>query len=235
MVPGTFLAYNISMDKMYIFLIVLGLVSISHFVFIVLKKEWLRRISKCFIIPVLFAVYIAGAENPHFLIIAALILGWIGDVLLINIQKKIFLILGLTSFLLGHICYITAFIKVLGFFGFDGAFGKINLPAIIIFTPPAIVLAMVVFRLIKPTKELYLPVILYMAVLEALTLFGFQVFIFNPGVAGLLLLSGCICFMVSDTILAYYTFRKLKILGAVLIMAYYILAQTEIVMGMLLM
>jgi len=220
---------------MYIFLVILSLVSISHIVFIVLKKEWPRRISKCFIVPVLFAVYIAGAPKAQFLIIAALILGWIGDVLLISIQKKTFLMLGLTSFLLGHICYIAVFIQRLGFFGFDGAFGEINLPAIIIFTPPAIVLGMVVFRLIKPIKELYLPVIMYMAILETLTLFGFQVFIFNPGTAGLLLLSGCICFMISDTILAYYTFRKLKISGAVLIMAYYILAQTEIIMGLLLM
>jgi len=218
------------MNKMVAFLIVLGLVSISHIVFIVLKKELLRRISKCFIVPVLLAVYIAGAPNPLFLIIAALILGWIGDVLLINIRNKTFLMLGLTSFLLGHICYIASFIQSLGY-----AAGKINIPAIIIFTPPAIVLGMVVFRLIKPTKELYLPVILYMTVLEALTLFGFQVFLFNPGIAGLLLLSGCICFMISDTILAYYTFRKLKISGAVLIMGYYILAQTEIVMGLLLM
>jgi len=234
MVTDTFLVYNTNMNKMYIFLIVLGLVSIFHIIFIALKKEWLRRISKCFIVPLLLAAYIAGAEHPLFLIIAALSLGWIGDVLLINIRKQTFLMLGLTSFLLGHICYISAFIQRLGFFGYAGASGQINLPAIVIFTPPAIVLAMVVFRLIKPTKVLYLPVILYMAVLEALTLFGFQVFLFNQGVAGLLLLSGCICFMISDTILAYYTFRKLKISGSVLIMGYYILAQTEIIFGMLL-
>jgi len=220
---------------MYLFLVILGLASVAHMVFIGLKKESLRRISKCFIIPLLLAVYIAGTENPLVLIIAALILGWMGDVLLINIQKKTFLMLGLSSFLLGHICYIVAFIQALGFSGFGGPAGQINIPAIIIFTPPAIVLGMVVFRLIKPTKELYLPVILYMIVLESLTLFGFQVFLFNPGVAGLLLLSGCVCFMISDTILAYYTFRKLKTSGSLLIMGYYILAQTEIVMALLLM
>ena len=99
---------------------------------------------------------------------------------------------------------------------------------------PTVVLGMVVFRLIKPTKEMRIPVIVYMIVLVAMNLAGFQVFLLNPGVAGLLILSGCFNFMVSDTILAYYTFRKLKLSGAVLIMAYYILAQAEIVMGLLL-
>ena len=110
----------------------------------------------------------------------------------------------------------------------------IVIPAFIIFIPPSVVLALVVFRLIKPTKEMYLPVFLYMTVLVAMNLFGFQVSLIYPGTAGLLILSGCFNFIVSDTILAYYTFRKLKLSGAVLIMVYYILAQAEIIWGILL-
>ena len=218
---------------MHILLIIFILLSAAHIIFIILKMPTQRYICKCLIVPLLLAVYIAGGGSKFLIPIPALILGWIGDVLLINIQKKINLLLGLASFLLGHICYIAAFIFILGIFGADGAAGRINLTAILIFTPPAIALGFVVFRLIKPTKEMYLPVILYMAVLELMTLFGFQVFLFNPGAAGLLILSGCICFMVSDTILAYYTFRKIKVSGSVLLMSYYILAQAEIIMGIL--
>ena len=212
---------------MRISLIIFGLVAIVHIAAIFLKKEKLRQISKCFVIPPLLAVYIAGAENLLPFIIPALVLGWIGDVLLLKIEKSIFFKLGLASFLLGHICYIIVFIGLLG------EAGNINIPAILIFTPPAIVLGAVVFRLIKPTKEMRIPVVFYMVILETMTLFGFQVFLFNPGATGLLILSGCLCFMVSDTILAYYTFRKLKLSGAVLIMAYYILAQAEIVLGLM--
>ena len=216
---------------MLIFLVLLGLVSLSHVAFIILKKETLRRISKCLLVPILLAAYIAGGGRSLFPILA-LILGWLGDVLLIEIQKKTFFQLGLASFLLGHLCYIITFIGILGIFGFGAA--SINLPAILIFTPPTIALGAVVLRLIKPTKEMLVPVIIYMIVLVAMNFFGFQVFLFNPGIAGLLILSGCFNFMVSDTILAYYTFRKLKLSGAVLIMVFYILAQTEIVMGLLL-
>jgi len=216
-----------------IFLIIFILVSVFHIAAIYLKKEKARRISKCLVVPLLLGVYLSGGGGRFFSPIPALILGWIGDVLLIKIEKKTNFILGLSSFLLGHIFYIIAFIQILGIFG-PGAACQINIPAFIIFIPPSIVLAMVVFRLIKPTKEMFLPVILYMTVLVTMNLFGFQVSLSHPGVAGLLILSGCFNFIVSDTILSYYTFRKLKLSGAVLIMVYYILAQAEIIWGLLL-
>ena len=217
-----------------ILLIILALVAVFHIAVIILEKETLRRISKCLLVPLLLAAYIAGGGSKFLLPIPALILGWIGDVLLIKIQKKINFMLGLASFLLGHIFYIASFIRILGSLSPDGAAGSINIPAILIFTPVAIALGIVVLRLIKPTKEMRVPVILYMSVLVLMTLFGFQVFLHNIGIAGFLLLSGCLCFMISDTILAYYTFRKLKVSGSVLIMSYYIVAQTEIIIGLLL-
>lgn len=217
-----------------ILLFIFILVSVFHIAAIFLQKEKARRISKCLVVPVLLAVYISGGGGKFFFPIPALILGWIGDVLLIKIEKKTHFMLGLASFLLGHIFYMIAFIQILGFFGTGGAAGCINIPAIVIFTPPSVVLGMVVFRLIKPTKEMFLPVILYMTVLVTMNLFGFQVSLLHPGIAGLLILSGCFNFIVSDTILAYYTFRKLKLSGAVLIMVYYILAQAEIIWGILL-
>ena len=216
---------------MMVFLVIFFIVSVVHIAAIVLKRETLRRASKCLIIPPLFLAYIAGAGNQFLFPILALILGWIGDILLLYIQKKTCFILGLASFLLGHLCYIITFVGILGFFNFSG---NINMPAIAIFTIPTIILGKVIFHLIKPTKEMHIPVIVYMIVLVAMSLFGFQVFLFNPSVAGLLILSGCFYFMVSDTILAYYTFRKPKLWGSFLIMFFYILAQAEIVLGLML-
>jgi len=225
--------YNKTMNTLVILFIIFILVSVFHIITIALRKEKLRQISKCLVVPLLAAVYLAGGGSRFFFLLPALILGWVGDVLLLKIEKRAHFILGLASFLIGHIFYILTFIQILGLFGLSGAY-KINIPALVIFTAPAVVLSMVVFRLIKPTKEMFLPVIIYMTILIAMNLLGFQVFLFNPGIAGLLILSGCFNFMVSDTILAYYTFRKLKLLGAILIMVYYILAQAEIVFGLML-
>ena len=222
---------------MPVFLVIFILVSVFHIVTIAIKREKARRISKCLVMPLLLAVYISGGGSKFLIPAIALILGWVGDVLLIKIEKKTHFMTGLGAFLLGHLFYIFAFAGILGLFANGGAvIGaalNINIPAIIIFTPPTAVLAMVVFRLIKPTKEMFGPVIAYMIILIAMNFFGFQVFLQNPGIAGLLILSGCFNFMVSDTILAYYTFRKIKLLGAVLIMVYYILAQAEIIFGIM--
>jgi uncharacterized membrane protein YhhN len=227
------LFYNKNMNRISVCVFVLILLSVFHFTVIILKKETPRRISKCLLVPVILALYLAGGGAKIIWPVFALVLGWIGDVLLLSIEKKKNLMLGLTSFLLGHLFYIITFIVILGFFASDGTTGRIDVPAILLFTPPAVILGVVVFRLIKPPKDLYVPVIAYMTILEAMTLFGFQAFLFNPGIGGLLILSGCLCFMISDTILAYYTFRKPKISGSVLIMGYYILAQAEIIMGLL--
>ena len=223
------------MTAMWIFFGLFILVSIIHVIFIILKKEKWRRISKCLVVPLLFAVFISGGGAKFFFIIPALILGWLGDILLLKIEKKNHFILGLASFLLGHICYIITFIQILGLSSANSVTGHINIPSILIFTGPVFILGIVVLRLIKPTKEMFVPVIFYMVVLIVMNLLGLQISLCFPGTAGLLVLSGCFNFMVSDTILAYYTFRKLKLSGAVLIMVYYILAQAEIVMGLLVM
>jgi uncharacterized membrane protein YhhN len=214
------------MNAMYIFLVVFAVVSVTHIVAIILRKEMLRCISKTLIIPPLLAAYIAGMGG-YFFPIPALILGWIGDILLLRKGKKTYFKLGLVSFLLGHLCYTITFIQILN------SVGSVNIPALMIFTPQAIVLSIVVFRLIKPLKEFFYPVILYMIFLVTMGLFGFQVFLLNLNLGGLLLISGCFNFLISDTILAYYAFRKQKLSGSVLIMVFYILAQAEIVLGLL--
>jgi uncharacterized membrane protein YhhN len=214
------------MSVMNIFLIVFAIVSVIHIVSIILHKEKLRYVSKALIIPPLLAAYIVGMGSLYFPI-PALVLGWMGDILLLRKEKRSWLKLGLVSFLLGHICYMITFIQILGFAS------NINITAMTIFTPQAIVLGIVVFRLIKPFKEFCFPIILYMFFLVTMALFGFQVFLINPGFGGLLIISGCFNFMISDTILAYYNFRKYKISGAVLIMLFYILAQAEIILGLL--
>jgi len=217
------------MHNMRIFLLIFAAVSITHIIFIILKKENPRRLSKILIIPPLLAAYIAGAENLLFFPIFALIFGWIGDALLIRIDKKICFILGLVSFLLGHLFYIITFIECLGFLGFGG--GSLNIGALGVSVPLAIIFGIFSFRFIKPTREMAKPVIIYMIFLETVVLLGLQVFIFNINIAGTLVFIGCLLFLTSDMILSYYTFRKLKPLGAVLIMVFYIMAQAGIIMG----
>jgi hypothetical protein len=51
--------------------------------------------------------------------------------------------------------------------------------------------------------------------------------------AGVFVLSGCLFFMLSDSLLAYFTFRPLAPWAAVSLMIFYILAQTGIILGLM--
>ena len=222
-----------NINTMCIFVGIFALISIIHISAIFFGKRKLRRISKVFIIPPLLAAYIAGTGNLLLFPVPALILGWIGDVLLITKEKKNHFKLGLVSFLLGHICYIITFIDLLGILKFDGAAGKINITAFAVSVPLAIFLGIAAFRFIKPSEEMLFPGIIYMIALETMAIWAMQVFIFNPGFAGAMIFSGALSFIISDIILAYYTFRKLNRRGAVSIMLLYILAQAGIILGLL--
>ena len=221
------------MSVMNVFLIIFALVSVVHVTAIFIRKGKLRRISKIFIVPPLLAAYIAGQGQPFIFVILALLFGWLGDALLLRINEKAYFQLGLASFLLGHVCYIVAFIECLGFFEPGGA-GRIDNMAMAVFLPIAIIIGVMDFRFIKPPQEMIFPVVLYMIAIEVMAFWGLEIFILNPGFAGMLIFSGALCFMISDTMLAYYTFRKLTIPGAVLIMVLYILAQAGIIIGLLL-
>ena len=215
---------------MNVFLIIFALVSVVHVSAIFLRKGKLRRVSKIFIVPSLLAAYITGQGTTLLFPVLALLFGWLGDVLLLKIKENTFFQLGLVSFLLGHVCYIITFVECLGFFG--GA-GRVNNTAIAFFVPIAIVVGVMVFRFIAPPKEMIFPVLLYMIAIEIMTFWGLEFFIINPGFAGILIFAGALCFMISDTTLAYYTFRKLTIPGAVSIMVLYIIAQAGIILGLL--
>jgi len=217
---------------MLVFLVIFAIISVAHIIFILLEKTKPRYMSKLLIVPPLLAAYIAGAETPLLFPVFALTLGWLGDLLLIRIEKKICFKLGLASFLLGHLCYIFTFIWFLGFFGIEGT-GRLNITILTICMPVAIIGGLLLLRLIKPSKEMFIPVIVYMIVIQTMTILGLQVLIFNPGFAGALVFLGCVCFMFSDSVLAYFTFRKINRYGTALLMSFYILAQAGIIMGVM--
>jgi uncharacterized membrane protein YhhN len=213
------------------FLIIFAAVSVSHIAAIFLRKEGFRRVSKVLILPPLLGAYIAGAGTPVLFPVLALLLGWAGDILLLGISRPRYFMLGLGAFLLGHICYAISFTA--GFVkGIAAGFGALSVPALAVFAAAMVPLGLFVFRFIRPGREMTLPVILYMAVIEVMSFFSFALFLYRMDAAGALVFAGSLCFMISDAILGYYTFRTLALPGAVLIMVFYILAQAAIVLGL---
>jgi uncharacterized membrane protein YhhN len=96
----------------------------------------------------------------------------------------------------------------------------------------AVVLGIVMLKFIKPNKAMLLPVIFYLIGIVTMSFWALELFVCAPGLGGALIFSGSLCFMISDSILGYYTFRKLRLVGAVLIMLFYVLAQAGIILGL---
>jgi uncharacterized membrane protein YhhN len=207
------------MNMQFIFLIVLGVVSAVYLVSLS-KTTIFQYVLKGCLIPLVFAVYITGANTILLPIILALVFAWIGDILLIKISNLWCFRLGLASFLIGHICYIIAM--------FEHA-QPLNIPVLVISIVIAATLGFLLFKTVKPTNEMKNPVIAYEAIILVMAIFALQLFLSQGSYFGAFVLAGSICFVASDTSLAFVTFQKKPYY--VFCMATYIAAQLLITLG----
>jgi len=208
-----------------VFIIIFLIVSIIYLVTLKFKPGLFQFILKGCLMPLLLAVYIFGAgfNNIFLPVVLALIFAWIGDVLLVRITNILWFKLGLASFLIGHICYI------IGMFGFALPF---NYPVLIISFVIAACFAFIAYKVVRPSKQMKIPVIAYEAIILTMAVFALQVFIAQSRVNqlfGVLVFAGSLCFVVSDTLLALKTFRRVNIYFMVMIT--YIAAQFLITYG----
>jgi len=208
------------MDINFIFLAVLGIVSMIYLITLFFKPTIIQYILKGCLIPLILAVYLTGANVILLPIILALVFAWAGDILLVKISNLICFRLGLASFLIGHICYIIAM------FGFTAPF---HIPALVISAAICAILGFLLFRIVKPTADMKIPVIAYEAIIIIMAMFAFQLFLSQGSYFGILVFTGSICFLASDTSLALVTFQKKPFY--VFCMATYIAAQLLITLG----
>jgi uncharacterized membrane protein YhhN len=198
--------------------------SAAHLVFSLFHKSVLQAITKVCLLPLLGAAYVFGATHPAIPVIAALIFGWGGDIFLLKISDVRFFRLGLASFLLGHLCYIPSFLY---------AAGELHSTALVISAAAAVPLGFVIHSLIKPEKAMNLPAIAYEIIILLMSLSALQLLISRRDRWGLLIFAGSLCFLVSDTLLAYFTFRTKPKQGDFFVMLSYIAAQAGIIRGMM--
>jgi uncharacterized membrane protein YhhN len=183
----------------------------------------LQRITKVLLLPPLGVYYILAADTFLVMVLAAVILGWMGDILLIKIQNPSFFKAGLISFLLGHLLYIPAMI----FFA-----GTVSIRVLIVSLVVALPVGILLQRFIKPDASMRIPVIFYGIILELMSLSALQLMIARPEGWGILVFAGSLCFLISDSILGYFTFRNLSKHGSFFIMFSYLLAQGSIIIGL---
>ncbi|MDR0718319.1 MAG: lysoplasmalogenase [Treponema sp.] len=199
-------------------------VGAAHLVFLSIGKDIPRNITKICLLPLLAGAYVFGTKNISAPVILALVFGWGGDLFLFKIRDMKFFRLGLGSFLAGHLCYIISFIS------FTNALHTIALVVSIAVGGP---LMFIVYSIIKPKKEMHLPVIVYEIIIMLMSLSALQLMFSQRDGYGLLVFAGSLCFLFSDTLLAYSNFRIRPKYASLFIMFSYIAAQSTIVLGLI--
>jgi uncharacterized membrane protein YhhN len=212
--------------------IVLGLFSAdtaAHLAAIAQKKEKLRRFTKVLLMPLLaltfsfFWVSLKGGAPP-WLVVAGLLLGCVGDTLLLYRRHRIGFPLGLASFSAGHVLYIVQIWWITA----APAWWVIALPAL-----ACVACVAVFYRRLRPfVPNAFRPAALfYMLLLSALSVSAAAGAIASLSAGTAVLLAGTLLFMLSDGILSFDVFRDKSRGGNLKVMIPYIAAQTLIAAG----
>lgn len=201
---------------------------ICELVFAYLEKEKYRRIVKPFCM-LLLGVYAVVAAPQFPLIYIGAFLGMIGDILLIAKGKYSFYI-GSFAFFFGHICYvIDILVNVLN--------NTMPIRNFIILGVCFIVFFMLFFM---ASRKLSLHIMeslgmsTYYAFLLTLLPLTIMTFVINKNAFLIMLIVGTILFIVSDMMIWYTRYFKKFPKCGFLIMSTYLIAQTLIVLSLVL-
>ncbi len=212
----------------YIFLAIF-IVSTAFHLYASLRKETKKRnISKPFIILSLLGFYILAARQVSAAIVIALILSWIGDVLLIPKGIKWFTAGGI-SFMIGHFFFILGYLK-------DIDFAAIPVFVIIILAVFFTAAVTFIFSKLKPhlPKPLFYPMLLYLLINGAMNCFAIFRLVSNPTPSTIITAVGAALFFVSDSSLFFVRFNKESRLKThFVVMLTYSIGELLIVLGLL--
>ena len=192
------------------------------------KDVKLRNITKPFILLALLAFYICAAGQVRLFIVLALLLSWVGDVLLIPKGVKWFTAGGI-AFMLGHLFFIFGYSQ-------DIDFGSVSIAAVIILALFFICTVCCIFFKLKPhlPRLLFYPMFLYLLLNGAMNCFAIFRLMSVPCTGTLITCIGAILFFISDSSLFFVRFKKDgRLQTHFLVMLTYSLGELLIILGLL--
>lgn len=183
----------------------------------------LRRVSKCLLMPLLAACYMLFAKAPSALVIAAILSGFVGDLVLLFRPRRWAFPLGILAFAVGHVFYIISFSRR---FAVAPPWYMFVLLALISFLCAA-TLTRYLWKGLP--KKLRPPSFLYMMIIGAMVSFATLFTLYGDSAHRYLAVIGGVLFAISDTTLSIDAFHHPVRYRSVIVMSTYIVAQTLIV------
>lgn len=209
-------------------IIVFILILLADLIAVQLNYKIAEYVFKPLIVIWLFAYFILQTRlvksDLKKWIIIALLFSWLGDVLLmLQGDNSVFFLLGLSAFLLAHMCYIL-------FFHFVRT--RENVKSRWYLLPIVVVYYTFLISILSPgLGEMKLPVRIYGIVISFMFMLAMHMlFIKNKG-AGRWVMIGALLFVISDSALAINKFYQPFSAASVIIMLTYGMAQFFIIEG----
>ena len=207
----------------YFIIVTIHLYSCFH------PHEYVRKATKCLLMPLLALAYYFGCPKEKFskVILFAIIFGYLGDVFLII--ENLFL-LGVVSFLVGHLLYIITFLIETGIKNY-----RKNLLVFLLVCLVYFYLESEVLRYFRPAiikAGLWGPLFVYTSILSALNISSAIYAYCYANLYSILTYLGSLIFFISDCVLAKQIFLENKKYYQIIIMFTYILGQSLISLGM---
>jgi len=186
-------------------------------------SERFRSTTKPLLMPLLSVFYLfAAGDSPW--IYGALLFAWLGDLALLK-QGTLFFMLGLVSFLAGHLLMSTHLLNLL--------FPLVSPTSMGIVFVVMFVLAAGLFNYLRPhLGTLQVPVLIYCLVLATKGSLAVLLVWQTPNTMTVLVAIGALVFMASDLTLAVNRFVKPIHKAHLWVMASYTLAQGMMVVGL---
>lgn len=201
-----------------------------------LQLFYIAMVVKAMILPVLMVYYHFQVRDRyyllHVLILFGLFFAWLGDLLIylsnnnigLSLDKELFFLAGLGSFLLTQLFYIIAFNLPRGR---NPIFNRRSyLPFLVIAYG-----AGMIWLLYKGLGYLRVPVIVYTALILIMLLSAFNRHGKVNGVSYMFVVIGAFFFVVSDSMIGVNRFYQNFDFARILIMATYVIAQYLIALG----
>lgn len=208
--------------------ILFWLLAIADVIGLLTNLQTLHYIIKPLLIPVLMLLlYLTASNVPgKKILLWGLFFSWLGDIfLLLETQNSLFFIAGLLCFLTTHILYILYFLKIR-----SGAVSLLTTRPLLI-AIVALYSITLVWQLFPRLGDLKIPVIVYSIVISVMLLCSLHVFNKINKIAAYYFITGAVCFVLSDSLLAINKFYQPFPLAGVAIMITYCAAQYFIISG----
>ena len=189
-----------------------------------------RAITKPLLLLLLTVWYIISAQDISWVLVAALLTSWLGDVLLIPKGHGWFTAGGI-SFLLSHFLFIAVYTPMVAFAGIPWL---LVVPLALVYYGTSIM----IIRAVKPTtpKIMVIPMCLYLLANSTMNIFAFMRFLTLKTPGSLVAWIGAVLFFISDCTLflvRYYTKKQVIFKKHFTVMLTYLAGEALITLGIL--